>query len=80
MKTHVDSIHPWLFPQRKSQLAKKATMRSDANHVWQQRKKRTRPFSYVITIYFASTNPFKKIDEAQQIFIEDLVLYVCKTY
>jgi hypothetical protein len=80
MKTNVDSIHPWLFVQRKSQLAKKATMGSDASHVSQQGKKRTRPFSSITTIYFGSTNPFKKINEAQQMFIEDLVLYICKVY
>jgi len=33
MKTHADSIHPMLFVQKNSQLAKKATMGSDANHV-----------------------------------------------
>jgi hypothetical protein len=60
MKTHVDSIHPWLFAQRKSQLAKKATMSSDASHVSQQGEKKTRPFSCIITIYFGSTNPFRK--------------------
>ncbi len=40
MKTHVDSIHPWLFAQRKSQLAEKTTMGSDASHVSQQGKKK----------------------------------------
>jgi hypothetical protein len=80
MKTHVDSIHPWLFAQRKSQLVEKATMGSDAGHVSQQGKKRTRPFSFVITTYLGSTIPLKKKNEAQQMFIEDLVLYICKVY
>jgi len=60
MKTHVDSIHPRLFAQKYSQLAKKATMGNDVNHVRQQGKERRRPFSFVITTYFGSTNPFKK--------------------
>jgi hypothetical protein len=80
MKTRVDSIHPWLLAQRESQLAEKATMGSDAGHELQQGKKKTRPFSSIITTYFGSTNPFKKINEAQQMFIEDLVLYICKVY
>ncbi len=80
MTTHVDFIHPGLFVQRKSQLAKKATMGSDADHVRQQRKKKIRPFNFVITTYFGSTNPFKKIDEAQQMFTKDLVLYIYKAY
>jgi hypothetical protein len=80
MKNDVDSIHPSLFAQRKSQFGKKATMGNDAGHVWQHGKKMTRPFSSIITTYFGSTNPFKKINEAQQMFIEDLVLYICKAY
>jgi len=46
-KIHVDSIHPKLFAQRKSQLAKKVTMGSDADHMRQQRKKRTKPLLWV---------------------------------
>jgi hypothetical protein len=78
MKSHVDSIPPRLFVQRKSQLAKKTTMGNDVNHVSQQGKKRTRPFSFVITTYFGSINPFKKADEAQQMFNEDLVFTFVK--
>jgi hypothetical protein len=35
MKIHVDSAHPKLFAQRKSQLVEKVTMDSDANHMKQ---------------------------------------------
>jgi hypothetical protein len=35
MKIHVDSTHPKLFAQRKSQLVGKATMDNDADHVKQ---------------------------------------------
>jgi hypothetical protein len=36
--------------------------------------------TFVITSFFGATNPYKKIDEQQQQFIEDLVLYICKGY
>jgi hypothetical protein len=55
-------------------------MGSDANHVWQQGKRRIGPFNITIIIYFGSINPYKKIDEAQQMFSEDIVLYICKAY
>jgi len=80
IKTHVDYIHPRLFAQRKSQLTKKTTMGTDVGHVSQQGKKRTRPFSSVITTYFGSTNPFKKKMRHKKMFIEDLVFYICKAY
>jgi hypothetical protein len=51
----------------------------DENHV-QQGNKRIRPSSCVITIYVGSTNLYKKVNEAQKMFIEDLVLYICKGY
>jgi hypothetical protein len=76
MKTHVDSIHPWLFTQRKSQLAKKATMGSDADHVQQQGEKRTRPFSFIITTYFGSTKPFKKINEHNKCLLRIFVKFI----
>jgi hypothetical protein len=30
--------------------------------------------------FFGSKNPYKHGDEAQQLFLEDLVLYICKKY
>lgn len=44
------------------------------------RKKVDGPFSFVITKYFGSTNLYKNNDEVWQIFIKDLVLYICKGY
>jgi len=76
MKTHLDSIHPWLFAQRKLQLAKKATMGNDADHVWQQGEKRTRPFSSIIIAYFGSTNPFKKINEHNKCLLKIFVKFI----
>jgi len=38
------------------------------------------PSSYAITTYFGSTNPYQKIGEAQQMFYEDLVFYICIAY
>jgi len=55
-------------------------MGSDAYHVWQQGKKMIGPFNITIIIYFWSINPYQKIDEAQQMFSEDIVLYICKAY
>lgn len=52
----------------------------DENHLQWKGKKRIRPSSFVITIYVGSTNLYKKTNEAQQMFIEDLVLYICKGY
>ncbi len=36
------------------------------------------PFGCVITSYFGATNLYKKSNEAQQRFLEDLILYTCK--
>lgn len=43
-------------------------------------KKVDGPFSFVITKYFGSANPYKNNDEVWQIFIKDLVFYICKGY
>jgi hypothetical protein len=42
------------------------------------RKKRLRPSGFTIITLFWATTPYKKGDEAQQMFFEDLVLYICK--
>jgi len=55
-----DDLHVDFEAQRKSQLAKKATMGNDVDHVWQQGKKRTRPFSFVITHLLWVHKPFQK--------------------
>jgi phytoene dehydrogenase-like protein len=79
MKTHVDIAHPRFFVLRKTQLVKKAII-GNVKYTQQKRKKRTRPFSSAITTYFGFTNPYKNNDEAHHMFIEDLVLYICKRY
>jgi hypothetical protein len=38
------------------------------------------PFSCAITTFFVAKNPYKKIDDAQQKFLKDLVLYIYKGY
>ncbi len=43
-------------------------------------KKGGRPPNFAIIAYFGFPNLYKKTNEAQQIFIEDLVLYICKCY
>jgi hypothetical protein len=52
----------------------------DENHVQQRGKKKIRTSNYVITIYVGSTNLYKMTNEAQKMFIEDLVLYICNGY
>jgi hypothetical protein len=44
------------------------------------RKKVDGPFGFVIAKYFGSTNPYKNNDGVWQIFIKDLMLYICKGY
>jgi hypothetical protein len=51
-----------------------------ASHSWQSGKKQPRPSGCAITSYFGVTNHYKKSNEAQQQFLEDLVLYTCKGY
>jgi hypothetical protein len=79
MKTHVDIANPRLFLLRKTQLVKKAII-VNVKYTWQRGKKRARPSSSAITTYFGSTNPYKNNDETHHMFIEDLVLYICKGY
>jgi hypothetical protein len=79
MKIHVDYVHPKLSTQSKIQLVEKETM-GDENHVQRQGKKKIRTSNCVIAIYVGSTNFYKKTNEAQKMFIEDLVLYICNSY
>jgi len=72
-------MHPKLSVLLKTQLVEKATI-VNADHTQQKRKKRTSPFSSTITTYLGSTNPYKKNEEAQLMFIEDMMLYICKKY
>jgi len=79
MKSHLDIAHPRLFMLRKTQLVEKAIF-VNVKHTRQRGKKRTRPSSFAITTYFGSTNPYKNNDETHHMFLEDLVLYICKGY
>jgi hypothetical protein len=78
MTTRVQIAHPRLFEQRKQQLGEKVA--KPVAHARQSGKKITTPSAFVITSFFGATNPYKKIDEHQQQFLEDLVLYICKGY
>jgi len=51
-----------------------------SKHNRQPRKKQFRPFECAITSYFRATNPYKKSNEAQQHFFENMVLYIYKGY
>jgi len=53
---------------------------SKTNHNWSHGKKRVGPTKVAITTYFDLTIPYKNGDEAQQMFLEDLVLYICYFY
>jgi hypothetical protein len=35
-------------------------------------------FAYAIISFFGATKPYKKTNEQQQQFLEDLALYICK--
>jgi len=49
-------------------------------HVRQPGKKKICPFSFAIIDFFGAINLYKKIDEHQQQFLEDLVIYIYKVY
>jgi hypothetical protein len=40
------------------------------------KEEKDRPSRSIINIYFGSTNLYKKINEAKQMFIEDFILYI----
>jgi hypothetical protein len=77
MKTHVDNVHPCLFAKRKFVLSERAmAMRSKTYHNWQHGKKKVGATSYAIIYFLGSTHLYKNANEAQQRFIENLVLYI----
>jgi hypothetical protein len=81
MKTHVDNVHPHLLAKKKFVLNEKVMVKLfEIDHNQQHGKKKVGAISFAITSLFGSTNPYKNVDEAQQKFIEDLVLYICKGY
>jgi len=73
MSTHVEFTHPKLVAHRKLTIAKKLVVATSHNQ--QFGKKWSRPFGDVITSYFYATNFYKKSNETQQQFLEDLILY-----
>jgi len=79
MRTHVESAHPKLVVCRKLAITKNLIV-VVASHSQQSGKKQSRPSGCVITSYFGATNPYKKFDEAQQQFLEDLILYTYEGY
>jgi hypothetical protein len=78
MRSHVESMHLKLVTHRKLTIIKELVIA--ASHSQQFGKKWFGPSKCVITPYFGVTSPYKKSDEAQQQFLEDLVLYTCKGY
>jgi hypothetical protein len=81
MKTHVDNVHPHLLGKRKFVLNEKEMVKLfEIDHNWQHGKKRVETIAFAIISFFGSTNLYKNVNEAQQRFIEDLVLYICKGY
>jgi len=81
MRKHVDNDHFHLLAKRKFVLSEKAIVKLfEIDHNQQYGKKRIGATDPAITSFFWSTNPYKNVNEAQQRFIEDLVLYICKGY
>jgi hypothetical protein len=81
MKTHVDSTHFGLIAKRNLKLIEKFVAKDfEANHIRENWKKRSGPSGPKITYFFVATNPYKHNDETQQRFLENLVMYICKTY
>jgi hypothetical protein len=76
MTIHVQIAHLRLFAEKK--LNEKGL--EPIAHVWQSRKKRTGPSDRAIIAFLVATKPFKKCDEQQKHFLEDLLLYICKGY
>jgi hypothetical protein len=79
MRTHVEFAHPKLVACKKLAIMEKLVVVA-TSHSQQFGKKRSRPSRCAITSYFGATNLYKKFDEAQQQFLENLVLYPCKGY
>jgi hypothetical protein len=78
MRTHVEFTRPKLFAHKKLVIIEELVV--VASHSQQFGKKWSRPFGCVITSYIGATNLFKKFNEAQQQFLENLILYTCKGY
>ncbi len=77
MKTHVDFAHLQLIVQMKLVLTNNVVEADHSRQLW---KKRVRPSGSAIITFFWATIPYKKSDETQYNFFEDLVFYICKGY
>jgi hypothetical protein len=81
MKTHVDNVHLHLISKRNSILSERALAKFfEIDHKRQHGKKRVWAIGSTIISFFGSTNLYKNVNETQQRFIENLVLYICKGY
>ncbi|KAJ7552447.1 hypothetical protein O6H91_06G055400 [Diphasiastrum complanatum] len=76
MKKHVSSEHAEVLSKYKAQKDS-ICPKEDARH---PTKKRNLPSSSAITSFYGSSTPYKKEDDQQQCFLEDLVLYIVKGY
>jgi hypothetical protein len=81
MKTHDDNVHLHLVAKRKYVLSEKVVVKlSKIYHNQQHGNKKVGATDFTIISFLGSTNLYKNVDETQQRFIEDLMLYICKGY
>jgi hypothetical protein len=81
MKTHVDNVYLHFLAKRKYVLSERAMVKFfNIDHNQQHGKKKVGAPGSTIIYFLGSTNMYKNVDEAQQRFIEDLMLYICKGY
>jgi hypothetical protein len=78
MKTHVDIAHPRLFALRKTQLAKKAKLLMQI--ILDKKGRKGLGLLVLQSHLFWVHKPMQNNDEAHQMFIKDLVLYICKRF
>jgi len=81
MRTCVDIVHPRLLAKMKFVLNERAVTKFfKTYHKQQYGKKKVVATCFVITSFFGSINLYNNVNETQQKFIRDLVLYICKGY
>jgi hypothetical protein len=86
MKHHVEALHFELLTTYVAQCFVHDSVigsqeRSDeGGRLMQPAKKRTKVAARVISFFFASKTPYKRHDEAQKLFLKDLVLLTPKGY
>jgi hypothetical protein len=73
MKTHVDNVHSHLLVKKKSLLSESAMVKLyGANHIWQHGKKRPRPTSFAITIFWGQQTLLKMVINHCKDFLKTL--------